>query len=119
MDRCRMWIEAEFVAQTDYTVQNAPWFRTTRNPKTPGWRRQRCVVMQSRAATQAPNYFSLRRKAIADRSRPASGKVAGSGVLDVTDPRLKVTSSMKSVVLPAAKPIDTDEISVAVDVRVT
>jgi hypothetical protein len=39
---------------------------------------------------------------MADRTRPASEKVADSGVA-VTAPLAKVTSSMKFAVLPAAK----------------
>jgi hypothetical protein len=60
-------------------------------------------------------YFRLRRMAMADRIRPASEKVAGSGTV-VAAPLAKVTSSMKVAVLPAGKPIETGEISVSVDV---
>ncbi len=56
--------------------------------------------------------------AMADRTKPASAKVAGSGTVEAV-PRSNVTSSMKFAVLPAAKPIETDEISVSVDVRAT
>src|SRR5947208_3307215 len=77
------------------------------------------AVQTTRGQPPGPSYLRLQRMAMADRTSPASEKVAGSGASDVTAPRAKVTSSMKSAVLPAAKPIETDEISVCVDVNVT